>query len=70
MAYMKIEDGKEILVLEQSDFDNAVDLDDMTTISENCIRGGNANRLLEARETRELLHIEKIILDSILKGEE
>ena len=27
MAYMKIEDGKEILVLEQSDFDNAVDLD-------------------------------------------
>ena len=66
MAYMKIEDGKEILVLEKSDFDNAVDLDDMTTISENCIRGGNANRLLE---TRELLHIEKIILDSILKGE-
>ena len=67
MAYMKIEDGKEILVLEQSDFDNTVDLDDMTTISENCIRGGKPNRLLEARE---LLHIEKIILDSILKGEE
>ena len=66
MAYMKIEDGKEILVLEQSDFDNEVDLDDMTTISKNCIASGKSNRLLEARG---LLHIEKIILDSILKGE-
>ena len=27
MAYMKIENGKEILVLEKSDFDNAIDLD-------------------------------------------
>lgn len=66
MAYMKIEDGKEILVLEKSDFDNAIDLDDMKTISENCIRGGKPDRLLEARG---LLNIEKIILDSILKGE-
>ena len=68
MAYMKIEDGKEILVLEKSDFDNAIDLDDIETIvSEKDVRGG---KLLKLSETRELLHIEKIILDSILKGEE
>lgn len=68
MAYMKIEDGKEILVLEKSDFDNVIDLDSISTIvSEKDVIGGKPNRLLEARE---LLHIEKIILDSILKGEE
>lgn len=67
MAYMKIEDGKEILVLEKSDFDNAIDLDSIETLAtEKDVRGGKPNRLLE---TRELLHIEKIILDSILKGE-
>lgn len=32
MAYMKIEDGKEILVLEQSDFDNAMSWDEIETI--------------------------------------
>ena len=68
MAYMKIEDGKEILVLEKSDFDNAIDLDSISTIvSEKDVIGGKPNRLLEARG---LLHIEKIVLDSILKGEE
>ena len=67
MAYMKIEYGKEILVLEKSDFDNAIDLDSISTIvSEKDVIGGKPNRLLEARG---LLHIEKIILDSILKGE-